>query len=829
MSESAALTGAAAVALALLIGAAVSVQRTGLSGLRRRATFRRVALLLALVLAFPSTFVGCGPNDSGRGRAGAPTGTDPVVQRHEAFEQLRASIVGGSVGSGPAASPRPGSLEPARLQSLLDGLAAFQRLLPRETFDPRAVLARTGRDPDALFAWVRDNTFLVPYRGELRGATGVLMDRRGNSLDRALLLAELLRLAGHGARLARAALTPEQTRTLLARARPIPPTDPGTLTPPEEWAGQDTQALDDHARQFKATPEPLAEQVSRLRQADAAALSDSRAQVATHAKQLRAALGAPVRVSTGADPGDERSDHWWVQYDRGGQWIDLDPTSGDAAAGESVTSATVTLAPGQIAEKDRWSVDLRVVAERWADGRLSEVPVLARKIHPWDLLDGDVTLTHVPLKWPQALLLGPDSAGPLESALKGIDTWVPVLTIGRQRFFESGIREDGRIDSRPMAVALPSPGGLFAGLLGGGEEAVASTGGVLTAEWIDYEVYAPGSPPRRLRRESFDLLGPAARTLGTVPAPTVSDAGRLRRGLALLGRTAVLIQAARPSPAFLADRAMRRFAEHKATILGAAGRDAAAAGKAARTALAQLFPLSDALWAYASTRFRMSRAAPDVYLDAPGIATIRESLVIGGDRRVVRRLEFDIVSNDVAVRPGAADTAFAMRMEQGVADTIAEKLILASPARNGNTADLFDAAGSQGIASVVARRAATDWKGAALLPPDTFARARQDLARRYDLVVPARPVTLGGSPRSGWWRVDPETGMTVGVMDTGLHSGLTEYVSLLMEKLDDMIVFGVASGPIGFFYDHPWIGCAFECLLGVASVIAMYLLGAFPK
>ena len=39
------------------------------------------------------------------------------------------------------------------------------------------------------FRSVRSHTVWVPYRGLLRGATGVLMDRRGDSLDRAELLA----------------------------------------------------------------------------------------------------------------------------------------------------------------------------------------------------------------------------------------------------------------------------------------------------------------------------------------------------------------------------------------------------------------------------------------------------------------------------------------------------------------------------------------------------------------------------------------------------------------------------------------------------------------
>src|SRR6185295_829514 len=89
------------------------------------------------------------------------------------------------------AKPRAG--DPARLEKLLGAVEAASRDLPRDTFDPKAVLARVGPDPGKLFVWVRDETSWVPYRGALRGAPGVLMDRLGNGIDRALLLGELLR------------------------------------------------------------------------------------------------------------------------------------------------------------------------------------------------------------------------------------------------------------------------------------------------------------------------------------------------------------------------------------------------------------------------------------------------------------------------------------------------------------------------------------------------------------------------------------------------------------------------------------------------------------
>src|SRR5205823_433682 len=75
--------------------------------------------------------------------------------------------------------------------------------------------------------------------------------------------------------------------------------------------------------------------------------------------------------------------------------------------------------------------------------------------------------------------------------------------------------------------------------------------GRLTAEWIDYEIHSPGQPVRTIRRQLFDLLGPAARQDKIVREPALNNEQRLERGLTLLGETEVLVQVCRLSPDFI--------------------------------------------------------------------------------------------------------------------------------------------------------------------------------------------------------------------------------------------------------------------------------------
>src|SRR5688500_2119592 len=117
------------------------------------------------------------------------------------------------------------------LENSLRSLEESQRNAPRDRWDPDYVITKVGKSPDALFAWVRDNTYWIPYHGILRDARGVLMDRQGNSLDRALLLATLVQKAGHPVRLAHRKLTGEEAQTLFPEILDGPP--PSVETKPE--------------------------------------------------------------------------------------------------------------------------------------------------------------------------------------------------------------------------------------------------------------------------------------------------------------------------------------------------------------------------------------------------------------------------------------------------------------------------------------------------------------------------------------------------------------------------------------------------------------------
>lgn len=102
-----------------------------------------------------------------------------------------------------------------RIAELGQKAADFRDALKRGRFDPQARVDSSDYDLETLVDFVRDEISFHPYAGTMRGATGTLRARSGNSLDQALLLAQMLKTAGYDARIVRAELTDEQARQLL--------------------------------------------------------------------------------------------------------------------------------------------------------------------------------------------------------------------------------------------------------------------------------------------------------------------------------------------------------------------------------------------------------------------------------------------------------------------------------------------------------------------------------------------------------------------------------------------------------------------------------------
>jgi hypothetical protein len=555
-----------------------------------------------------------------------------------------------------------------------EGLAALldqvRSLLPHTAFDVQAVVATVGIDAQALTEWVGTQTVLIPYRGRLRGAAGVLTDRFGNSLDRALLLAALLETAGYRTALVRGTLPEEDASRLLA-PRPSPP-------PPPEGPGHDAVlaalGIDTASDSFGVigSMEALA--------ADGAAL---RARVAAEARAVGDAL--LELVASYAQPASQRAaeiaalqDHWWVRVAAPGGGLDLDPSGLHASA-----AGATEIAPDGLPTELSHTVLLTVVAEMLEpDGSLRSEALLSHPLAPADLAGAPVLLRHT-------------------------------------------------ADGRPV---LQVGGEVVAGH-------VTDTGATLVAEWLAFETRVPGQEPDVHRHPLFDLIGPASRAAGGPLHIADPEAAAAQISAARRRQVAIHVAGASPSPTQVADAAARALA---ATLRASA-----------EPSRGDLSAAEADLLAFAAARAGVPGDRPLV-LDRPNIVLVSHDPQpedgAGAPGAVIA-----IIDNTAAQIAAPAAGAFAARLRQGVADTLAASALLGTPDAAMNTARLFaaDLAGGRRWVAL-----AQPGEAAAMAGPNASAVARIEAA-----IAAGRIVVLPESAERAdtWWEVDAQTGTTVGV------------------------------------------------------------------
>ena len=646
-----------------------------------------------------------------------------------------------------ASTATPESLE--KLLGEIEGLVARS---PRDRIDPAAVVD-PSRDPEKILAWVRANTRMVAYEGSLKGPLGVLMDRHGNSLDRALLLARLLELSGHEVRIVGGKLTSNDEAKLLADGSKTVGAHPQTAPANADMESQPRKQATNVAAMIADNVGPL--------------------KAITPVSQVR---------------------HYWVQFNDGKRWVDADPslgsigqtrlTAGDKPiAIDPESSGVARQAPdGDNLDDLRHAVTMRLVVERWEAGKLIE-DTLAEV--PFDAVDdgpmASTVVTFVPVNPDAGKAVQRSFASGMELSEKllGERAWAVVLVdsqghvrMGRM-FNDAGIVSDVPKSFDPTGQLAGVAGSAFGGLAGGleGDATEAESATVVTSLIANYEIKVPGKRPRQLRRFIFDSIGPELRRASGQPItrPHWTDEQVIDRGADLAAINETLVSfASLPSDEYV-NRFARRLVDSKSAILKVL------AGNADEDARQQ---------AGSGMSFR-----PLELFAATRDSTLNEELAIVEPqvvRRIIRyvpnsnakgldlQLSGDLVWNRVAPASGPASAV--NLVTQGVLDTLQEPSMVLhdGPVLPGqSTAALFEEAARQGIGITTVRNA-EDVRLAGF-PGPARARMLEDLEAGQILVVPGKPIVLDGKPRVGWWRIDPSSGQAVGMMDSGLGAVLVTY------------------------------------------------------
>lgn len=664
------------------------------------------------------------------------------------------------------------------LGNLVDLIVAEAAEIPRAEFDPSVLASKLGKDPRAHFEWVRDHTWWAPYRGLLRGSTGVMLDRVGSSLDRAVLLGDLLRRSGHEVRLAHAEMSESRAREILDQVRPIPDRRRGVVAP-RALSVERQRAMEVIVPgNEKLMQERLAS--SKRRGAEAQALVRS---------QVRSLFDLVKDVAARGSQGETRSiaalrDHWWVELEQHGRWIALDVLLPDAVMGNALLNAKRTsdwkmgAEWPSIPDGDWHAVQLSVVVERFQEGATMESTVLETVLHPAETLGRPITLAHKATPWPDGFPDPSEDPNALGNAAVNVREWVPFLRIGDDFVVQSGFTDTGELIVGPLDpqrdIAAVGGGGFMSGFgeaLGGGDAAASS----MTAEWIDYELRVPGESPQRLRRPVFDLLGPAARAAKTEEFDASSNERLIDRYEALLSKTDILLQPCDLTSEFVAHLMSSGIIANASSLRKLSQeRDSSKAQHLAATILRKMHrwgPLPHlALW-----RSALVDTASDSFISKPNVLNYRFSRrAVDADREAFREM-IDLAANGTEVRRNATRDPFEVRLQQGVADTVAEIMALGDELHTANnTAAVMATAGEGNPVMVLGPRDSKELRNHGWTD-DVVARLKFNLDAGFLVVVSKEPVLRDDGQRVAWWRIDPVTGETVGVMDTGFHADDAEY------------------------------------------------------
>jgi len=513
----------------------------------------------------------------------------------------------------PAASGGCATFSPF-LNDRLAKFAALRKQLPTTSYDVAAAAA-TFTSPDAAFAFVRDVIKTDAYAGEMRGARGTLASKAGSPADKAALLHDLLAAQSVPSRYVHASLADADAAKIVASATAATPVDPKAIVA--------TQTAKD---------------------AIAAGLASARQQAATAAAML-AGKGAALATGDGtAALMANVRDHWWLQAQIGGAWVDLDPTLPGASRGAHLGPAPagdpVDDLPASIAQ----TIAVRLIADT-GSGKLATL-AQAR------------STTAEAFEAPIVVRMNPAAAD--DATIRTQTQFVPTVTIG--------------------------------GAGGAGDTFVPDAGGSrLVALYLETESDGPGRMPAIHRQTVVDRRGADGKTID--PAWT-----QAKTAYALSFTYAGLEATGDGDPVYDASVSIDE-------LLNAA---LAADFAAAHPGTIAIPPGADFSYPYEAHRFfqydasvrgamRAQNPALTWTFDHPSIALLEQSFDLRADGLRVAQT-FDIVDNAMTALANGK-VASAENLTRGIEDTSVEGSLVSQDGTQIDTGAVFAAAKSAGIAT----------------------------------------------------------------------------------------------------------------------------------
>jgi len=471
---------------------------------------------------------------------------------------------------------------------------------------------------------------------------------------------------------------------------------------------------------------------------------------------------------------DQARDYHWIRWRAtpSDPWQDAHVAFPTAGPGPVAIAQTLN---GGVDDALRHFVEIQVVAEAIENNQRAERPLN----RPWRQSTAALVATPVTISLLPSGLAGPADLLALGDAIDEVRRFE--LSINGQ-----AIDGPGSVDLAGQVPARGKPQGLsglaqgLGGALTGGGTADAVQESQLTAVFVDYRFESP-TGSETIRRAWFDRLGPAARSAGL--PDSARDSARPSNGAetarALAGERIFMLDVGPLSPALALDQAVVQILDKTntfSTMLAIAGGTEAASAWTGLQ-LEQVNPLGHLALI---DRFAADPGSTGDRLNFRPSAGLVE-LAVHPLRREAGAIHgyVDIVRNPrqvLRLNASGWQVDFAATLRAGVWETRMERTLL--PAGMGEAFDTFAAFDAPARTRVLRPgEAAQDLPGDA----DFRARLASELAAGRIVVAPE---TAG--KHSGWWRIDPVTGQTLGMTSEGRGQAMVEYVETTVQRAQSL-------------------------------------------
>lgn len=649
--------------------------------------------------------------------------------------------------------------EVSELEGRVTRLEAYLGAFPKQLYDLDA-LAHSLTTPQAAFEYVRDQVALEPYPGILKGVQGTFLTRGGNDLDRALLLAALLKQQDVSVRIAHGKLPAVQAQGLLQQITSSP--DAVDLILKTLPKNAPSSKLSENQRQVADLFQQRVENRGRE-------LTETVDQNSQRLESLLKTAGLVI----GQDPKPRQvealQDHYWVQATLDEQTIDLDPSFSSATFGQKFADAEASLDSEELPDNLFQRVRFRLVAEHLTDGRAASTELISQETKAADLWGKNFRFA-----------LAPQSDSP------DVNEFQPSLVIGDETAtgpsFQIRPREGG--DEPGGGDEAGNPLGGIGGVGSSGlqkqetkKPRAKPTGGILGRLYLEVLSRAPHLPESRYHRVIVDRLESHQGKLQVDPA--LADDRTIRPLLLQVWDGAVSVGPFHPLYVFQTHVAALKILaplEEKAMADAYLDQPFSAEdipGPTLSPELVGYFFFSDL------THHQLQQqAAPHTrgYCERPRLAFYRHGFAIadwsdpGGARRYQEGLD---LLNAPLQFAGPQEEIPRLALKVGIADTALERYFKANEA-SFNALPLFAAAAEQKIPLLTIGSLQKATLDSVPVSPAIRNILQGELTEGRALILPARLVSLNQTQTFGWWSIDPSTGYALGKMELGGAQGMVE-------------------------------------------------------